>query len=147
MSYPKSVIKLAHDNAEAVCMRSARAIHEAGIKSFREIPLADLALRLRVTFDEQVRYLEHQDMDAWQKYSAEIVEDRIRRGMNASDVIQAGQIMLSALREFFASELGKVHMIEGREASKILERLEARIQGMNAIATAVATRVGVTRHK
>jgi hypothetical protein len=147
MMFPEPVIKLAHDKADAICARAARAIHAAGIKSFLGIPLQELGPRLKPTLKKQLHYLEHQDMEAWRTFTIEVVESRIQHGMTAWDLIQAGQTMLGVLDDFYESELSVVKVIEGQDATKVLRRIKARIQGMNAVATAVATSVGIKHVK
>jgi hypothetical protein len=146
-TFPPSVIKLAHDKADAICMKTARATHAARLKSFLEIPIPEITRRLRTTLEKQLHYLENQDTGAWREFATAIVEDRIRRGMNPWDVIRAGQIMLDILTAFFEKELAHQRTIDGQETSKIVARLKARIQGMNAVATAVATNIGLKHGK
>jgi hypothetical protein len=147
MMFPASVIKMAHDKADMICARAAKAIHAAGIKSFLGIPVQELGPRLKPTLKKQLHYIEHQDTDAWRTFTIEVVESRIQQGMTAWDVIQAGQTMLRILGDFYEAELSVVKTVEGQDAAKVLRRLKARLQGMNAVATAVATSVGIKHVK
>jgi hypothetical protein len=137
----ESIIKFAQEHADLICTRAAREI-QAGIEAYAEVPVHQLVPRLKSVLEKQLQYLKHSDTEEWTKASVQIVESRMEQGASAWDLIRAGQIMLQILGEFFDSELSKLKSIESKDVPKIKRRLKARIEGMNAVATAVATNVG-----
>lgn len=150
-----SAVNLAREHSNEICSCAVRLIQEKKISSYQERDPAVLAEHLLPALEMELYYLETNDTSRWEGYVERAVRERIERGVSYSDVILVGQLLVEALRQFFHRELtilvnsNTALIMDGRPqlAHKVLERLERRLVGLTAIATAVGVTTGLNAEK
>lgn len=143
--YDKAV-DMAEQNSLAIVRETAQLIHQEKLTAYVAMPLEALAERLVPTLQMQLRYLRTGNVEEWQATCTQIVDDRVKQGLDYQEVIRAGQLLVQSLANFFEREISKESTFEGQPSAKVLINLQRRLQGLSVVATAAATAVGI-RHK
>ena len=137
-------VKLARDNIPEICQAAAELIHPRNLKFYSHLSKAELAPQLTTALQQHLQYLETGDIEAWRTFCVERMTLRAQEnGADFSSVIEANGMILKALEEFLKAKLSNQETVDGLSTTKVLQRLNIRLNGLQSVAATTATAVGL----
>jgi hypothetical protein len=136
-------VDLAKQHLAEICLSAAELIHAAKVEQYSQ-----LAGRLEGSLQMQLAYLASGDLTEWQAYVAQVVKERVAQGLDYTNVIKAGQLLVEALSKFYEVRLlqeceGAINLKVGMSGKVYLQNVQRRLRGLNMTATSTATATGI----
>lgn len=136
-------IKLAEEHQEDICRAAVKLFISHGVTQYQDRPTDEVVKRILPALQMHIRYLKSGDLEQWKTECIELATLRINQGLAYSSVIQASEYVISALEEFFQTELPTRGKIDNISPEKVIAGLQRRLQGLKAITTATIMSVGI----
>jgi hypothetical protein len=140
--YDKAV-SLARQQTSKITHKTAEIIKAARIKQYETMDLDELAQRLEPALLMQLRYIESGNIEEWKAYCVQIITERINQGLDYTNVIKVGQLLVEALGEFFKDNLTQLDATENIKPEVTLQSIQRRLNGLSMVAASVATATGI----
>lgn len=138
-----SAVKLAEDHIDEILGAAITLIQTAKIQHYGTISRPTLMQGLKPALQMQLRYLENGDITEWKTYCTTVIQERTAQGVDFTNTIKAGQLIVQALTEFFEREIPKAGAINNVSPNEALRSIERRLRGLNMVATSAATSAGL----
>jgi hypothetical protein len=139
----EAAVKLARAHSTDICSQAAQAVLRQNLPGYAERQVEDLAAQLVPSLEMQLRYLETNDLEEWRTYLTRVVADRVRKGLDYSNVMQVGKLIIAASRQFFHTQLPPLGAIDGEEAQQVVAKLDRRLDSFDMVATSITIAVGI----
>ena len=146
--YDKAV-NLARQQTSKITLRAAEIIKAANTKQYKDMELDELAQRFEPALLMQLRYLESGNIEEWKQYCTQVIIERTNQGLDYTNIIKAGQLIVETLGEFFKDNLTQLDTNENTNPEVTLQSIQRRLNGLSMVATSVATATGIkqSEHK
>jgi hypothetical protein len=141
-------VDVARQHSYEIATKALGLINQAKLSQAWDLNMAQRFDYLQTNLKMQLRYLETGNIKEWQNYIHQDIQANSQRGLDYTQVIKRGQLLLTALEQFYQEKLPSLgNTIQGVPISEYLHSLERRIVGLNMVATTAAIASGLSQLK